>query len=113
MKVLICTAMLFIAVSGLSQQIVKIKVAGGEDKTPVAASIVIQETGKGIATDSTGTGVVNFPANGNYTLVISAVGYTATTNKVTIPYPGDIIEIVLEAEEEEMEEIIIQSTRTS
>lgn len=113
MKVLICTAILFIAVSAQSQQMVKIKVSGEESKTPVAASIVIKETAKGVATDSTGTAVVNFPANGNYTLLISAVGYKEMSNKISIPYPEAILEIALEAEEEEMEEIIIQSTRTS
>ena len=74
---------------------------------------MIKETGKGIAADTLGIAVLTFSANGNYTLIISAVGYKESSSKITIPYSGDTLEIELEAEEEELEEIIIQSTRTS
>lgn len=113
MKILLCIVLLSGAMTAYSQQTLKIKITGGENKNPVAASILIKETGKGIAADTLGIAVLPFSTNGYYTLVISAVGYAEISSKITIPYSGNILEIELEAEEEEMEEIIIQSTRTS
>ncbi|HEY6502792.1 MAG TPA: TonB-dependent receptor [Chitinophagaceae bacterium] len=113
MKVLIGAALLFNVVFSHAQQSLKVKVTGGEDKAPVAASIVIKETGKGVTADSLGMAVLIFSANGNYTLVISAVGYEESSHKITIPYAAEIFEVELEGGEEELEEIIIQSTRTS
>ena len=96
-----------------AQQTLSIKVAGGENRTPVSASVLIKGTTKGYSTDSTGKTSISFVANGHYTLIISAVGFEEKETKLTIPYSSDTLEIELESTEHEMEEIIIQSTRTS
>ena len=113
MKILLCIAFVFSMITGYAQQNVIIKITGGEHKGPIAANILVKETGKGIAADTLGIAVLPISSNGSYTLIISAVGYKETRTKINIPYPADTLEIELEAAEEELEEIIIQSTRTS
>src|SRR5699024_2434871 len=56
---------------------------------------------------------VSFSASGNYTLTISAVGYEQKEVKLTIPHTSDTLEIELESSEHQLEEVIVQSTRTS
>ncbi|MEO5648003.1 MAG: TonB-dependent receptor [Chitinophagaceae bacterium] len=96
-----------------AQQTLKIKVTGGEDKMPISASIVLKGTTQGYSTDTLGTTTISFPVNGSYTLLISAVGQEGKEEKISIPYNSDILEIALESSEEELEEVIVQSTRTS
>ena len=45
--------------------------------------------------------------------VTSAVGYEEKQTKISIPYTSDTLEIELESSEHEMEEVVVQSTRTS
>ncbi|HTM91960.1 MAG TPA: TonB-dependent receptor, partial [Flavisolibacter sp.] len=96
-----------------AQQTISIKVVSEDDKAPLAASIVFKGTKNGYSTGSTGTTPITFPANGSYTLITSALGYEEKEIKVTIPYSSDTLEIELERSEHEMEEVIVQSTRTS
>ena len=98
---------------GKAQQTITIKVTGGENKMPIAASIVLKGTTKGYSADSTGTVSISFLSNGEYTLVASAVDFVEKKIKITIPYSFDTLEIELESSEHEMEEVIVQSTRTS
>lgn len=107
--------LLLAAISFLSkaQQTLHIKITGGENKTPIAASILLKGTGKGYSADTSGIASVSFPSNGEYTLVATAVGYEGKETKITIPYTSDTLEIELESREHEMAEVVVQSTRTS
>ena len=97
----------------LGQQNLIIKVTGGENKIPVEASISGKETGKGIVTDTSGIAMINFVSSGTQTLTISAAGYEDSHTKISIPYTSDTLEIELESRSEELEEVVVQSTRTS
>lgn len=94
------------------QQALYIKVSDKESKLPVQANVLIKKTNKGFLIDTTGIALFPF-SSGSYTLITSASGYTEQETHVTLPYPYDILEIELARNEEELEEIIIQSTRTS
>jgi iron complex outermembrane receptor protein/outer membrane receptor for ferrienterochelin and colicins len=96
-----------------AQQKVFIIVTGRENKTPVAASLLLKGTNKGYSADSVGAVSISFPANGDYTLLTSAIGYEEKETRITSPYPSDTLEIELENSEHEMEEVVVQSTRTS
>jgi outer membrane receptor for ferrienterochelin and colicins len=113
MRLLIILLLSIAAIKSSAQQTLIIKITGGEEKLPVQASVVVNDTTKGYITDSTGITIISFPANGNYILSISAVGYEEKETSVIIPYSSDTLEIELGESEEEMEEIIVQSTRTS
>ncbi|MDB5198812.1 MAG: TonB-dependent receptor [Chitinophagaceae bacterium] len=113
MRLFIIILLSAISIYSNAQQALHIKTTGGENKNSVAATILIKGTTKGYSSDTTGTVSISFLANGNYTLVISAVGYVEKQIKITIPHSSDTFEIELESEEHEMEEVVIQSTRTS
>lgn len=96
-----------------AQQQQLIKVISQEDRMPVAASVLLKGTTKGYSTDSIGVTTIAFPANGAFTLVISAMGYEEKETRITIPCCSGIVVIELKRSEHEMEEVIVQSTRTS
>ncbi|MEI9945624.1 MAG: TonB-dependent receptor [Chitinophagaceae bacterium] len=105
---------LLCAIITYGQNSVKIKVTNAETKEPLWGAIVLI---KGIenATASDSTGIITFknlPA-GKLTVTISHIGFITQELPLTIPYAGDTLEIALEHDEEEEEEVIVQSTRTS
>jgi iron complex outermembrane receptor protein/outer membrane receptor for ferrienterochelin and colicins len=105
--------LLSISIISQAQQKLHIKIVQGETKTPITASVIIKESKTGYSTDSTGAIWISFPSNGNYVLVTSAVGFEEKTTRVTIPRSSDTLEIELKISEEEMEEVVVQSTRIS
>lgn len=113
MRLLVILLLSAIGIYSQAQQTLHIKVTGGENKTPIPASILIKGTTQGSSADTTGIATISFAANGNYTLVTSAVGHEEKETKVTIPYSSDTLEIELESGGEELEEVVVQSTRTS
>jgi outer membrane receptor for ferrienterochelin and colicins len=106
---LLLTAISFISIA---QQKLCVKITG-ENKIPVSASILLEGTSKGYSSDSNGIALIPFTANGDYALVTSAIGYSKKETKVSIPYSSDTLEIELEGIQHEMEQIVVQSTRTS
>ncbi len=113
MRLFIILLLTCIGIGSHSQQTLFIKVTAGENKMPVAATILIKGTTKGYSAGTSGIASILFSTNGTYTLITSAVGHEETQTKLTVPYSSDTLEIELEGAENELEEIIIQSTRTS
>lgn len=102
-----------ISITSKAQQTILIRVKGEGSKTGIAATIMIKENSKGYSTDTLGNVSIPFSANGNYTLATTAVGYEGKNTKITIPYKSDTLEIELERSDDELEEVVVQSTRTS
>ena len=113
MRLLILFLLTGISFLSKAQQTIVIKVISKENNAALAASILFKGTTKGYSTGSTGATSVSFPANGSYTLIITALGYEEKEIKIAIPYASDTLKIELESDEHEMEEVIVQSTRTS
>jgi len=114
MRLLFITLLLTsISLISKAQQTLHIKVSGGANKIPVAAAILLKGSNKAYSTDNAGIASVSFPDNGSYTLLISAEGYEERETRLTIPYTSDTLKIELENIEHEMEEVVVQSTRTS
>ncbi len=113
MRLLKFFLLLFFCTPVRAQQTLIIKITGGDNQRPVPASIVVRETSKGYQSGASGIASIIFPANTSYTLTASAVGYQEKEIKVVIPYASDTIAIALENSSDEMEEVIVQSTRTS
>lgn len=113
MRVFIVLSLLAITIIGQAQQTVHIKITGGENKTPVSASILVKGINRGYSADSSGISSISFPGSGVYTLMVSAVGYEEKEIKVTMPYASDTLKIELESSDHKMEEVVVQSTRTS
>ena len=113
MRLYIILLLTFLSLISQAQQKLTLKITGRENKIPVMANIRIKETKDDVASDSSGVAAFSFVNNGSYTIIISAIGYKENQTKINIPYNSDTLEIELEAKEHEMEEIIVQSTRTS
>jgi outer membrane receptor for ferrienterochelin and colicins len=90
-----------------------IKTIDADSRSPVVSSIAIKQNNLRVSTDTLGTSVINFSINGSFTLVFTSIGYQEREMSVNIPYTKDTLEVELESEEHEMEEVILQSTRTS
>ncbi len=98
----------------LSQNILRIKVTAQESGEPLAgANIIIKGTALGASSNSEGIGeIINVP-DGNYTVMVSYIGFEESSFKITLPLKEEVIEVELEHEAEELEEISVSSTRTS
>lgn len=113
MRLLSLMACCFAFSSLHAQQNIIIKIKDGDSKASIAATVYIKELKKGFAADSTGIVSIPFPAIGNYNLKISSVGFEEQNNLLRIPSSSTTIEFELTPEEHEMEDVIVQSTRTS
>jgi iron complex outermembrane receptor protein/outer membrane receptor for ferrienterochelin and colicins len=113
MRLFIILLLSGLGLNSKAQQMLFIKVTAGEGKEPVAASILLKGFNKVYATDSTGMAAITFAANGQYILVVTAVGFEELEKKISIPYGSDTVGIELESGEHELEEVVVQSTRTS
>src|SRR6185295_19236400 len=92
----------------------KIKVTNAETREAVTfASVGIRSIGKIIVSDSLGIALFQDLPVGKYVVNISHIGFSGKTIPVSIPSTALVIEIELEPIEEEEEEVIVQSTRTS
>ncbi|MEO7264318.1 MAG: TonB-dependent receptor plug domain-containing protein, partial [Ferruginibacter sp.] len=113
MRPLILLLLLVISLFGKAQQTLIIKISAGANQIPVNASVIIKGINKLSISDSLGHSRVYFPANGRYIIMISATGYEEKEEKIIIPYITDTLQVVLAINEHDMEEVIVQSTRTS
>jgi iron complex outermembrane receptor protein/outer membrane receptor for ferrienterochelin and colicins len=113
MRLFIITVLSLFSIFIQAQQRLTLRVTEAEGNIPVIGSFTITGLGKGFSTDTLGFTSVFFPANGSYTLVASAVGYAEKQITIAVPHRSDTLVITLESEAAEMEEVIVQSTRTS
>jgi outer membrane receptor for ferrienterochelin and colicins len=80
----------------------------------IGASVQLQGTSNGASTDENGTAVLSNIPNGTATLIVRSIGFQEKALSLNVPLPStDSVEILLEADEEELEEVIITSTRIS
>jgi len=105
--------LIILPVISTAQNRLIIKTTDADIKIPIAASIIVLQTNKGFSTDSLGIGMINFLNNGDFTLIATAVGYLKKEIKISIPYITDTLEIQLEIVKDELDEVVVQSTRTS
>ncbi|MEP7238609.1 MAG: TonB-dependent receptor [Ferruginibacter sp.] len=79
-----------------------------------AASIVLNNAANSIITDSTGVAILSNIPNGKQTITFSFTGYETITKHFVFPLAEkEPFIILLAAADEEMDEVIVQSTRTS
>lgn len=109
-------SILLLSATGLysqAQQKLNVKITG-ENKIALPATVLIKGTSEKFLTDSSGIATIVFATNGQYILVATAAGHEEKDVNISIPYLSDTLEIEMESDEaEELEEVIIQSTRTS
>ena len=97
----------------LAQNKVQVKVISEETKEVVfGANISIKNSSIGNTTNFDGLSTLKNIANGTQTLIISYVGYKTVQRKLVFPRKNSIVIIELHEDEEALETIVIQSTRS-
>lgn len=102
-------------VHAVAQNQVTILIKNAENREPViGASIQLMGTAIGASADENGTAVLSNVPDGRQTILVRSIGFNEKSLALIFPLAiSDPIEILLEADEEELEEVIITSTRIS
>lgn len=107
--------MAFAAANAVAQNQLSLTIKHAENREPViGASVRVAETSIGASADENGRVRLDGIPDGPQTILVRSVGFTE--KKVTLTFPlssSDPVEILLEPNEEELEEVIITSTRIS
>lgn len=112
-KYILVLLAVFITANSYAQQATILKIISSRDSAAVAGATIRLSKTSSLTSDSNGIVKLNLPVGKN-TLTISAVNFKELTFKVPALHSNETpLLIILEEMGEEMEEVIIQSTRTS
>ncbi|WP_461051921.1 TonB-dependent receptor [Spirosoma arcticum] len=112
MKSVIIILFLCLSVPVLGQDTLRVSVRNALTNQPIPGAAVLQTgTTNGAATDSAGFGRLRIVPTGTQRLRVSAVGFL-TVNQTFTGFGTDTLRIALEPSEEELEEVIVSSTRS-
>jgi len=79
----------------------------------VGASVQLKRTTLGTITDENGVATLSDIPDGQQTLVVSYLGYEPSELELTFPVEQEQIEVLLEHAHEELEEVVVTTTRSS
>ncbi|MBK7374762.1 MAG: TonB-dependent receptor [Chitinophagaceae bacterium] len=98
-----------------AQHRLKILARNGETRDPLSGvNIVLQNTQNGTSSDTGGLAELKNIPGGKQVIVFSHTGYETRTETFIFPLAKDeVVEILLAEISEEMEEVVLQTTRTS
>jgi iron complex outermembrane receptor protein len=100
--------------SVFAQNSLKITVRDAETKDNLTgASILLLGTTSGISTDSDGVGQISNIPNGRQLIQTSFVGYKTRVDTLVFPFSSTDLVILLTADSEDLEEVIVESTRAN
>ena len=112
MKSVIIILFLCLSTPVLAQDTLRVFVRNALTNQPIPGATVLQiGTSNGAATDSAGFAQLRNVLTGTQRLRVSAVGFEAVNQTITVP-GTDTLQIALEPSEEELDEVIVSSTRS-
>ncbi len=98
----------------LSQNSLSFKILDKETNEPLIGATVFVSPAIGAIADSDGMAVVNDIKNGPVEVRVSFVGYQTQRLSYVLPLENsEVISILMELDEEEMEEVVVSTTRSS
>jgi len=98
-----------------AQHILRVKIKNAANGEPLGGvNMLLEKNKNGVSSDNNGLAELkNIPA-GRQSIVFSHTGYETRTEIFSFPLTNDeVIEILLKEESEEIEEVVLQTTRTS
>ena len=96
-----------------AQHTLTISVKDSQTKEPLSgATVLVKGSANGAAADLSGLATLANVSAGKQTLQTRFIGYRTRLDTLTVPF-SDTLDILLESESEEMEEVVISSTRSS
>ena len=112
MKSVIIILFVCLPMPALGQDTLRVFVRNALTNQPIPGATVLQVgTSNGAATDSAGFARLRTVLTGTHRLRVSAVGFEAVNQTITVP-GTDTLQIALEPSEEELDEVIVSSTRS-
>jgi iron complex outermembrane receptor protein/outer membrane receptor for ferrienterochelin and colicins len=107
--------MAVVTVNAVAQNQLTITIKNADNREPViGATVQITGTSLGASADENGIAILSNIPDGQQTILSRSIGFKGKSLTLTFPLAAnDPIEILLEADEEELEEVIITSTRIS
>lgn len=104
-----------VTANAVAQNQLSIHIKNAENREPViGATVQVVGTSIGASADENGTAILSNIPDGKQTILVRSIGFKEKSLAFTFPLPAaDPLEIFLEADEEELEEVIITSTRIS
>lgn len=85
---------------------------GKTKESLIGATVAIKGTKIGGTTDIDGRISLKGAPDGDQTVIVSFIGYANATQKINFPLTADV-EILLESDNEELEEVVVSTTRIS
>ncbi len=115
MKRLLLSAIFMLAIGVLhAQHTLRIVIKDAETKEPLQGAVArILSLKKTALADSAGFIIFNNLVEGSYLIQFSHIGFAEQVMTITAPQTGTEAEIFLEATEDEEEDVVVTSTRTS
>ncbi len=114
MKFFLVTMISLLAfLSGTAQNNVYFKITDASGEPLAGANIAVEGTIKGTVTDSTGTAVLKNLPNGKIKIGISFIGFEEKSVHLNLPSDNNKTFEIIMKEGEELEEIVISTTRSS
>lgn len=83
------------------------------DEVLIGASVQLNNTNIGTITDQNGVATLENIPDGKQTLIVSYLGYEKTKLDIVFPTAEELIEVLLEHDHEELEEVLVSTTRSS
>ena len=112
-QLLLCIALL-VCTGLFAQHSIKLSIQNGRDRKNLpGATATIGSLHKTIAADSSGLVAFAGIGPGIYQIIVSYVGYQEQTISVTVPLAPDVTDVFLLEEDDDENEVVITSTRTS
>jgi iron complex outermembrane receptor protein len=98
----------------MAQHILTVVIKNADSQEPLfGATVLLAGTNKGAIADSNGLVIISGILNGKQTFSFRFTGFEEHTETLTFPRSNDTLFVLLEVAEEEMEEVVISSTRST
>lgn len=113
-KIISTLLILCIAQMGRAQHTLNATIKDADSKEPLAgATGILAGTNKGATADKDGLITIRGIPSGKQVVIFRFVGYAERMDTLTFPLSGDTLTVLLEHEGEEIEEVVISSTRSN
>ena len=111
-NIVLAVVMVLSAIQINAQNSVEFKVISDEKEPVIGASVYIKNTILGEETNLDGIAIINNIPNGKQTFVVSFMGFETVEKVITFPTTKKQFVIELHEDEETLEAVVIQSTRS-
>lgn len=111
-NIILAVVVMLSAIQIQSQNSVEFKVISDEKEPIVGASVYIKNSTTGTETNLDGIAVLKNVSNGTHTFVVSFIGFETVEKEISFPTSEKQITVELHEDEETLEAVVIQSTRS-